>query len=79
MNIEDLIAEGHKVVTRYTARGTQQGDMPGIPATGKHVTVTGIDIVRLAGNKIVEHWGEADQLSMVQQLGVIPMPGQTAR
>ena len=79
ITVDDLIAEGDKVVARYTARGTQRGDMPGIPATGKHATVTGIDILRVAGNQIAEHWGEADQLGMMQQLGVIPMPEPAAR
>lgn len=71
--IEDMIAEGDKVVVRSTIRGTQTGDLPGIPATGKPFTLTTIDIFRLADGKIEEHWDAADQLGMLQQLGVIPV------
>ena len=74
--VEDMIAEGDKLVARLTVRGTQQGAFMGIPPTGKHVTVTAIDISRMAGGKSVEHWLEMDTLGMMQQLGVIPAPGQ---
>ncbi len=74
--VEDIIAEGDKVVTRLTARGTQQGEFMGIPPTGKHATATAIDINRLVGGKSVEHWLEMDTLGLLQQLGVVPMPGQ---
>ncbi|MBI1878033.1 MAG: ester cyclase [Chloroflexi bacterium] len=73
---EDLIAEGDKVVVRYTARSTHKGEFQGIPATGKSVSVTGIDIFRLANGKIVEMWVEFDQLGQLRQLGVIPTPGE---
>jgi predicted ester cyclase len=74
--VEDMIAEGDKLVARLTVRGTQHGAFMGIPPTGKHVTVTAIDISRMAGGKSVEHWIEMDTLGMMQQLGVIPAPGQ---
>ena len=74
--VEDMIAEGDKLVARLTVRGTQQGAFMGIPPTGKHVTATAIDISRMAGGKSVEHWIEMDTLGMMQQLGVIPAPGQ---
>ena len=74
--VEDLIAEGDKVVARLTVRGTQQGVFMGIPPTGKHATVTAIDINRMAGGKSVEHWLEMDTLGLLQQLGVIPAPGK---
>jgi len=74
--VEDMIVEGDKIVARLTVRGTQQGAFMGIPPTGKHVTVTAIDISRMAGGKSVEHWIEMDTLGMMQQLGVIPAPGQ---
>jgi predicted ester cyclase len=75
--IEDMIAEGDKVVVRSTLHGTQTGELrmgPGnpIPATGKAVTIGGIDIIRFAGGKMVEHWGNEDDLGMMQQLGLIP-------
>ena len=75
MTVEDQIAEGDKVVTRWTARGTHTGELMGIPPTGKQVTVTGINVDRVAGGKIVEEWGEFDMMSMMQQLGVVPTPG----
>ncbi len=74
--IEDLIAEGDKVASRWTASGTHQGELMGIAPTGKQVTVTGISIDRIVGGKIAEEWGEMDMLGMMQQLGVIPPPGQ---
>jgi steroid delta-isomerase-like uncharacterized protein len=70
--VEDQIAEGDKVVTRWTARGTQQGEMMGIPPTGKEARTTGITIDRVVGGKIVETWTNWDQLSLLRQLGVIP-------
>jgi predicted ester cyclase len=72
VTIEDQIAVADKVVTRYTARGTQQGELMGISPTGKEGSVTGIDIDRVSGGKIVEHWSEADTLGMMQQLGAVP-------
>jgi steroid delta-isomerase-like uncharacterized protein len=74
--LEDLIAEGDKVVNRFTGRGTHKGEFQGIPPTGKSATVSGMGILRFAGGKIVEQWSLWDQLGMLQQLGVIPAPGQ---
>ena len=76
LKVEDIIAEGDKVVTRLTCRGTQQGAFMGIPPTGKQATITAIDINRFAGGKSVEHWLNMDTLGLLQQLGVIPAPGQ---
>ena len=76
--VEDQIAEGDKVVTRWSGRGTHQGPLMGIPPTGKQGTVTGISIDRFEGGKIVETWTELDALGMMQQLGVIPAPGQAS-
>ena len=72
--IDEQIAEGDKVVTRWTAGGTHQGELVGIPATGKSSTVTGITVDRFANGKITETWGIFDQFGMMQQLGVIPTP-----
>ena len=81
LTIDNLIAEGDQVVVRWTARGTNTGDivtpMP-IPATGKQVTVTGITIDRFAGGKLVEIWQQWDTMGFMQQLGVIPAPGQAS-
>jgi len=76
--IEDMLAEGDRVVTRWTLRGTHQGPFQDIPPTGKPVTVTGISIFRVANGKGVEVWTDADYLGMLQQLGVVPAPGQTS-
>ena len=75
VTVEDMIAEGDKVVSRITGRGTHKGEMMGIPPTGKHTTVTGIIITRWAGGKEVETWEMLDMLSMMQQLGVVPPMG----
>ncbi|MEE8472851.1 MAG: ester cyclase [Dehalococcoidia bacterium] len=74
--IEDIIAEGDKVVVRFTGRGTHKGEFMGIPPTGKQLTMMAIAIHRIAGGKIVENWLQADMLGMMQQLGVVPTPGQ---
>ena len=73
--IEDIIAEGDKVVQRFTARGTHKGEFMGIPPTGKQVTVAGIAIHRITDGKIVENWVNMDMLGMMVQLGVVPPPG----
>ncbi len=76
LTIEDMVAEGDKVVGRSTTRGTHEGEFIGIPPTGKHATWTEIFIWRIEGEKVVEIWGEVDQLGLMQQLGVVPPPGQ---
>jgi predicted ester cyclase len=73
--VDEQVAEGDKVMTRWSAKGTHRGDLAGIPPTGKSVSVTGISIDRIAGGKIVETWGIFDQFGMLQQLGVIPAQG----
>ena len=70
--IDLLVAEGDIVMGRMTTSGTHQGEMMGIPATGKKISFTEIHIVRIANGKAVEHWGNSDDLGMMQQLGVIP-------
>ena len=72
ITIDSLVADGDLVSTRWTGTGTHSGALMGIPATGKVVTVSGIDICRIDGDRIVEYWQELDTLSMLQQLGVIP-------
>ena len=74
--IDDLIAEGDKVVIRQTWSGTQKGEFMGVPPTGKSVSFGVIDIIRVAGGKFVEHWGQMDSMGLMQQLGAIPGPGQ---
>ena len=70
--IDDLIAEDDKVVARVTMTGTHTGDFWGFPATGNNVTFTGIYIARIENGKIVEHWGEEDGISLMQQIGSTP-------
>jgi steroid delta-isomerase-like uncharacterized protein len=72
ITIDSAVAEGELVSTRWTGTGTQTGALMGIPATGKPVTVVGIDICRISGDRIVEYWQELDTFSMLQQLGRIP-------
>ncbi len=74
--VEDEVVEGNKYVVRVTARGTMQGNFLGMPATGKQATWSEIHIAHVARGKLVEHWTCIDQLGMLQQLGVIPAPGQ---
>lgn len=69
--IDDMIAEGDKIVLRFSATGTHVGEFMGIPATGKNFTIMEIRIYRIDNGKIVEHWGLLDQTSMMQQLGAI--------
>jgi steroid delta-isomerase-like uncharacterized protein len=70
--VEDQIAEGDKVLTRWTFRGTHSGDFMGASATGRQITATGMNLFRLANGKIAEVWLNADDLGELQQLGVIP-------
>ncbi len=75
--VEDQIAEGGKVVTRWTALGTHEGEFAGIPPTGNRIVMTGIDIDRIADGKLVECWTKSDDLGTLQQLGAIPAADRT--
>jgi steroid delta-isomerase-like uncharacterized protein len=75
LSVDDLIAEGDRVVARWSSSGTHQGELMGIPPTGKQVKITGIDLFRFSGGKLAEHWGVFDQLAMLQQIGAVPSPG----
>ena len=74
MTIEDQVAEGDKVVTRKTLRANHKGELFGIPATGKPVEIGIIDIWRVQGGKLTDHWGIVDQMGMMQQMGLMPSP-----
>ena len=74
LSIEDQVAEGDKVVTRWRASGTHQGEMMGIAPTGNQVRVDGITINRIEDGKIVEAWELFDAMGLMQQLGAIPSP-----
>ena len=75
--IDEQIAEGNTVVTRWTGHGTHNGELAGLPPTGKPATVVGVGVDRVENGKVVESWGLFDQFGMLQQLGVIPAPGQS--
>jgi steroid delta-isomerase-like uncharacterized protein len=74
--IEEQIAEGEKVGTRWVARGTHQGELMGIAPTGNRVTVRAFTLQRFSGAKIAEDWAHYDALGMMRQIGAIPEPGQ---
>ena len=69
---EDVIAEGDRVVTRFTFSGTHEGEFMGVPATGRQFSITAIAIARIADGKLVEWWENADVMSLMQQLGALP-------
>jgi steroid delta-isomerase-like uncharacterized protein len=72
ITVDQQIAEGNLVVNRWTGRGTNTGELMGMPATGKKATVTGITIARIEDGKLREDWTSWDTLGMLQQLGVVP-------
>lgn len=71
--VHQLIAEGDTVVEVFTASGTHRGDLFGVPATGRTLTLQGINVFRIADGRIVERWGRLDHLGLLQQLGVVPV------
>jgi steroid delta-isomerase-like uncharacterized protein len=76
VTIDLLVAEGDKVTKVWTATSTHKGELMGIPATGKRAVVRGIEVFRIADEKIIENWYSQDDLGFLQQLGVIPPMGQ---
>jgi len=72
MSFDEQIADGDRVVTRWTASGTHQGALQGIPATGRSARISGIYIHRLSAGIVTESWASFDRLGLLQQLGVIP-------
>jgi len=74
--VEEQLVEGERVVTRWTAYGTQTGELMDLPLSGRKAVVSGIQIDRLSGGKIIESWSLFDQLGMLQQLGAAPAPKQ---
>ena len=76
LDIEDLVAAEDKVWVRVRGHGTDTGGVAGRPPSGKRIEVDVIDIVRFSDRRIVGHWGVADRLGMLQQVGVVPVPQQ---
>jgi steroid delta-isomerase-like uncharacterized protein len=72
VDVEDLVTDGGKVVTRYSVHGTHKGELMGIPPTDRQVSIGGIAIDRFENGRSIEHWEFYDQMGMMQQLGVIP-------
>jgi len=75
VTVEDLLADGDKVVALVSIHGTHQGAFRAVSPTGKPITVTGINIFRIVNGKMVEHWGLVDRIGALQQLGVVPQTG----
>ncbi len=71
MTVEDQVAEGDKVVTRWTAKGTHEGELMGVPATGKSISITGITISRIADGMVEEEWTNWDGLGLMEQIGAL--------
>lgn len=78
-NLEDLIAHGDKVVVRWSAHGTHEGEMMGIAPTHRRVTFRGVDIFRFYAGKIQEQWSNYNALAVFQQIGAIPAPPEHPR
>ncbi|MDQ4128857.1 MAG: ester cyclase [Actinomycetota bacterium] len=72
--VEDMIAEDDKVAVRYTLEGTHEGELFGLPPTGRRLSIKSITVERVSEGKIREHWRITDSLDMMQQLGAIPAP-----
>ncbi|MEV6898833.1 ester cyclase [Amycolatopsis sp. NPDC051372] len=69
--LDRLIAEGDIVVEVFTASGTHRGELMGVPGSGKTLTLRGINVFRISGDRIVERWGRLDDLGLLQQLGLV--------
>jgi steroid delta-isomerase-like uncharacterized protein len=74
--VEEALGEGDRVAVRWTFHGTHNGEFLGIPPTGKPVAIAAMEVNRVVGGRVAEHWVVLDQLGMLQQLGVAPTPGQ---
>jgi predicted ester cyclase len=75
VTVDDMVAEGDKVSTRLSYRGTHLGEFQGMPATGKSFVMCGMQVARIAEGKLVEAWALPDMLGLLQQLRAIPAPG----
>ena len=78
IEIEDILAEGDNVAARMRLRGTNSGSFQGMPPTGKAVDATGTGIFRVVDGKVTDNWVNFDMLGLLQQLGVVPAPGQAS-
>lgn len=78
VDIDDLFSAGDKVVVRWHATGTHRGPLETLPPTGRQATITGISVARFSGDRICEQFDNWDALGMMQQLGVVTLPGKAA-
>jgi len=74
VSIDDLLADGGRFASRTTITGTHTGDLMGIPATGKHISIGAVDIGRVGDGQAQERWGGLDMYALLTQLGVVPAP-----
>jgi len=72
--VETAVTEGGVVASRWTMTGTHDGEFLGVPATGRQITMRGIDFSRVVDGKVAEHWAQFDGLGVMQQIGAIPIP-----
>lgn len=72
VQVDDAFSDREKACVRWTARGTNTGLLLGLPPTGEHITISGVDIFRLEHERVVEHWGWFDVVGLMQQLGLAP-------
>jgi len=79
LTIDEIVAVGDKTWARMTGRATHLGPLMGMPATGKPIVVTVMDVCRYENGRIVEHWGVADQFSLLAQIGALPRPSSMQR
>jgi steroid delta-isomerase-like uncharacterized protein len=80
LTVEEQIAEGDMVVTRWTARGTHRGEFQSVPPTGREIRLTGTDIYRVIDGKVVECWAHVDELGLMRQLGAVEAdPAESGR
>jgi len=70
--VNDSVSEGDLVAGRWTMTGTHRGDFQGVPPTGRHVTMAGVDFSRVVGGKVAEHWTQFDAIGVMQQIGAFP-------
>src|SRR3954453_20149999 len=73
--VEDQLGEGDRIATRLTITGTHGGELMGVPATGRHVTLSALNIIRFKDGQLAEHWISFDVMGLMQQLGAVPAAG----
>jgi predicted ester cyclase len=75
VSADDLIVEGDRVAVRSTMRGAHEGEVVGVPGSGKRIEVSGYDFVRMENDRAAEHWGAIDSAALMEQIGMAPAGG----